>query len=202
MTPFQIAISIFTILVSGGVFISLYKIGKKIGNFEKAISSIEKTLDKLPCKDREKQIAATHDDVLSIKMFLASKYKNTETIWGVKHSPTTLNENGSTLFKNINGESFLSHNKELLIKKIDSKQPMTALDVEYGAYEILVENTNNPIFNDLKCWIYESPSITIHKDQEIRQYIVTLYDVCYVLSIPLRDMYLQLHPELLPNSDI
>lgn len=199
MTPFQIINSIFSVLISGGIFIGLYQIGKKIGNFENSLKTIEKSLGKLPCAEREKEIRDTHDDVLAIKMFLAGKYKNAETIWGVKHSPTILNENGKILYKNINGENFLSDNKDFFISKIDSKKPMTAFDVETDAYEILIANTNNPIFNDLKYWVYESPSLTIKEENKSKQYIVTLYDVCYVLSIPLRDMYLKQHPELLPS---
>ena len=199
MTHFQIFISIFTVLVSAGVFAGLYQIGKKIGSFEKTVATLEKTLEKLPCSEREKEIQCIHDDVLSIKMFLAGKYKNAETIWGVKQSPTTLNENGATLYQNINGEKFLKENHDFFISKIEEKKPLTALDVETGAYEILIANTNRPIFNNLKYWVYESPSITLREDNETKKYIVNLYDVCYVLSIPLRDMYLQLHPELLPS---
>ena len=48
----------------------------------------------------------------------------------------------------------------------------------------------------LTLFLHLSPSILVHLKLE-RDYIVTMNDVCFVLSLPLRDMYLELHPELL-----
>ncbi len=202
MTIFEIVISVISALAAVGIFSGLYKIGNKIGGFEKLINNIEISMKKLPCEQHGKSLRDLHDDVLAIKTFLTSKYKNAEAIWGVKHSPTMLNENGITLFKNIKGDTFLSKNKDFLIEKIKKKKPKTPLDVEIDAHEVLIENTDGEMFNALKNWVYESPALQIWEGDTAKSYTVSLYDVCYVLSIPLRDMYLKLYPDVLPATQV
>lgn len=63
-------------------------------------------MEGLPCEQRKTQLEEIHDDVVAIKTFLTTKYKNTEAIWGMKHSPTVLNENGQKLLSEISGNSF------------------------------------------------------------------------------------------------
>ena len=79
-------------------------------------------------------------------------------------------------------------------------EPTTALDVENSAYTVLLENSGNDFFNGIKDWIYNRPAMKITYDNEPKDYIVTLDDVCYVFSLPLRNMYLELHPELIPKQ--
>lgn len=198
MTTFEIIISIISLVATIGVFSFLYKIGKKIGGFEESLKNIGASMDGLPCEKRKSQLEDIHADVVAIKTFLTTKYKNTEAIWGMKHSPTVLNENGQKLLSEISGNSFLEKNKDFFIKELEEKNPKTPLDVETYANDVLLENTDNEIFNGIKNWIYNSPALTIKEGDSTREYTVTLYDVCYVLSIPLRDLYLDLHPELIP----
>jgi hypothetical protein len=201
MTIFEIIITAISSLATIGVFTALYRIGKKIGHFEESAKNLNNSIEKLPCGQRATEMQNIHDDVLAIKTFLATKHKNTEAVWGLKHSPTTLNENGEKLFNSINGKDFLEKNKDFLLKKLSEKNPKTALDVETESHSILIENTDNDIFNGLKNWVYNSPTMSIKDKDEIKEYTITLYDVCYVLSIPLRDMYLQLHPEILQSEN-
>lgn len=198
MTTFEIVLSVISVLAAVGIFSGLYKIGNKIGGFEKSINNLELSMKKLPCEQHGESLRKLHDDVLAIKIFLTSKYKNAEAIWGVKQSPTMLNENGVALFKNINGDDFLSINKDFLIERIKKKKPRTPLDVEIGAHEVLIENTDGDMFYALKNWVYDSPAIQIMDGDMAKNYIVSLFDVCYVLSIPLRDIYLKLYPDLFP----
>lgn len=198
MTTFEIVLSVISVLAAVGIFSGLYKIGNKIGGFEKSINNLELSMKKLPCEQHGESLRKLHDDVLAIKIFLTSKYKNAEAIWGVKQSPTMLNENGITLFKNINGAVFLYTNKDFLIEKINMKKPKTPLDVEIDAHEVLIENTDGEMFNALKNWVYDSPAVQIKDGDMAKNYTVSLFDVCYVLSIPLRDVYLELYPNLFP----
>ena len=56
---------------------------------------------------------------------------------------------------------------------------------------------SNEIFNELKTSVYNSPSYKItDAEGHERMYDLALYDVCYILSLPLRDMYLAAHPEI------
>lgn len=100
------------------------------------------------------------------------------------------------MYNDISGEKFLVEHKDFLYRGIDDKLPKTALDVEIAANEVLIENLDSDIFNDLKVWVYNSPSRKLNLNGEERDYAVTMNDVCFVLSLPLRDMYLDSHPEV------
>ena len=124
------------------------------------------------------------------------KNPSAATAFSVKKSPRKLNDAGERLFEDISGKEFLEANKEFLLNEIEQKLPKTALDVETTASEVLFENLQNDIFNRMKNWVYNSPMRTLTINGEEKDYAVTIGDVCFVLSIPLRDMYLQNHPEI------
>ncbi len=70
MTTFEIIISIISLVATIGVFSFLYKIGKKIGGFEKSLENIGTSMEGLPCEQRKTQLEEIHDDVVAIKTFL------------------------------------------------------------------------------------------------------------------------------------
>lgn len=136
-------------------------------------------------------------DVVAIKSIMILKYKNTSEVFSMKKSPRKLNENGERLFADIDGHEFLSQNKDFLFSKIDEQRPKTALDVEIAANLACSANTDSDIFNGMKDFVYNSPSYTVKdKDGNDRQYDISLSDICFVLSLPLRDMYLNEHAEI------
>ena len=110
--------------------------------------------------------------------------------FSTKASPRKLNAEGEKLFEDIKGREFLDTNADFLLNCIKDKTPKTPLVVETVAVEVLVENLNNDMFNDVKNWVYNSPMRKIEISGELQDYEVTINDVCFVLSLPLRDMYL------------
>jgi hypothetical protein len=200
MTTFEIIVTCISVLATLGIFSALYAIGMKIGNLESDEKNNKETLERLPCDRHDETIRELCYDLIEIKTFIGKKSKKKEFVWGRKHSPTELNENGEMLFKEIKGGEFLSLNRDFLIAKLSDKRPKTALDVENSAYTVLLENSGNDFFNGIKDWIYNRPAMKITYDNEPKDYIVTLDDVCYVFSLPLRNMYLELHPELIPKQ--
>lgn len=153
-------------------------------------------LDSLPCGKHDDNFRAIMESLTEIKTFLMVKNPKTAFVFSQKHSPRMLNKAGESLFNDISGSVFLDANKDFLILEIDGKSPKTALDVENGALQALYDNLDNDIFNGLKKWVYNSPSRKVEINGEETDYVVTMTDVCFVLSLPLRDIYLQLHPEL------
>ena len=138
------------------------------------------------------------DDIITIKNILVFKYKNVSDMFSLKNSPRRLNDNGKKVYADIDGESFLSANKDFLFSKIDETNPKAALDVENAAYFVLIDNTENDIFKRLKDFVYKSPTYTLKGEKgEDKPYDLSLQDVCFILSLPLRDMYLKEHTEFL-----
>ena len=137
------------------------------------------------------------NDVIAIKSILVIKHKNASDM---KNSPRVLNNNGLRLFAEIEGNNFLLANKDFFFQKMDEFRPKTALDVENAANIACTANTDNEIFNTIKNFVYNSPSIIItDKEGNEKTYEVNLADICFILSIPLRDMYLKEHPEIMAD---
>ena len=61
---------------------------------------------------------------------------------------------------------------------------------------VLYDHLDDDMFNGMKKWVYNSPSRKLMIDGKEQDYTVTMNDVCFVLSLPLRDMYLEKHPDL------
>lgn len=156
----------------------------------------ENKVAELPCAVRGEQYNQIKEDLLQIKMFLMAKNPKTATMFSVKMSPRKLNEEGLKLLEEIHGNEFLAANSALFINAMQAKNPQTALDVEVSAHDVLIESLNSEIFNELKHWVYNSPTRQININGKVEDYSVTLGDVCFVLSLPLRDKYLALHPEI------
>lgn len=136
-------------------------------------------------------------DISAIKAVLIKKFPNAAEIFSMKKSPRILNELGEQLFSQINGEKFLNDNRKFFFSKIDERKPKTALDVEDAANIACSAFTEEDMFNDIKSFVYNAPSITIPDGNGgSRSYDITLGDICYILSLPLRDMYLNEHPEI------
>lgn len=163
-----------------------------------------KKIEQLPCGNHEKKTKELEDAIIEIKEDIAvirsvivQKYPTSASIFSMKKSPRKLNETGEWLFAQVQGADFLRTNKDFLFGKINEEKPMTALDVENAANLACGSSTGEPIFSDIKGYVYNAPSIEItDHDGNKRKYDITLGDVCFVLSIPLRDMYLKEHPEI------
>lgn len=142
-------------------------------------------------------VAGLTTDMDIVKGILGKKFRNTAMIMSMKHSPRRLNPTGEWLLKEIDGKRFLQDNKDFFFAKIDSMKPKTALDVENAANFACVGYTDMDIFNGMKNYVYNAPTIHITTyDNKERPYDLSMDDVCFVLSLPLRDMYLTEHPEI------
>lgn len=193
--------SIATIL--GGVWFIIQRAFKSGADSNKLVE-IEKRICNAQCDLHDKDIDTLKQDlkemksdIVAIKSLLVMKHKNASSVFSMKNSPRKLNENGVKLFAAINGGEFLQKNKDFLFSKIDEYKPKTALDVEMAANIACSANTDNDIFNGMKNFVYNSPSFTItDEDGKDCSYDIALSDVCFVLSLPLRDMYLEEHSEI------
>ena len=160
------------------------------------LHDLSQTVGSLPCSKHDESFTKIMEAITEIRTFLMTKNPKTAAMFAIKHSPLQLNEAGEKLLEDIGGKAFLDENKDLLIACIEEKTPKTALDVEESAMEVLFAHLDDDIFNEMKKWVYNSPSRKVKIDGEEKDYTVTINDVCFVLSLPLRDMYLENHPDL------
>lgn len=193
--------------ILGGVWFIFSKVFK-MGRFSQRIEEMDKRTCDASCKSHDNDIHFLQDtmgtvkeDLIAIKSLLLIKHQDASSIFSMKNSPRQLNENGKRLFAEIHGNDFLKSNISFLFSKINELQPQTALDVENAAHIACTAYTDNEIFNELKNFVYNSPSFKmVDADGNEKLYDLTLSDVCFVLSLPLRDMYLQAHPEIITSE--
>lgn len=163
-----------------------------VGTLKRNVSNIEETLE----SNNDMLISISEwimkMDTEMIGELLQKKSKKKQNNLVMKGSPYKLTEQGLKLFNDVDGENFLKNNKEMFYKLIDKRKPKTAYDVESAAQYVLYFSTREDIFNPIKDYVYNAPSlITKNEDGTEERHDITLEDVCQVLSIPLRDMYLE-----------
>ena len=175
------------------IIIELLKLSKSVGRLEARLDKIASTNDSHDISIRKLQM-----EMLEVRTFIKTKFPTSQTVLSEKKSPAQLNEFGRKLFADMGGSDFLSKNGIYLLQKMEEKNPKTAFDVESTAHEVLILATNEEMFNKIKNKVYNYPYMDILKrDGEMVKYEVSLADVCFVLSLSLRDMYLKAHPEVL-----
>ena len=194
---------IFAMLVVAAVVWTVSRWYFKFEARVKACEAHEPAIEEIrnDVKTLRKDIDSVKMDVKSIKDYLVTKDQKAIKVLAMKNSPMVLNENGKQIFDIIVGDKFLADNKVLLFERIDSKKPRTPLDVEIASKEVLIDLLSSPIFDGIKNIVYNYPSIQIKQEGKEVDYAISISDVCFVLSIPLRDMYLESHPEINTQDD-
>lgn len=190
-------------VVLGGVWFIIKRAFDK-GVDKNRLDNIEAKIENANCDGHSDCIKSTTDliediknDLSTIKIYLSIKSDKAAAIFSVKSSPRKLNIMGEILFDRIKGNDFLDKHQASLFDMIDAKKPMSALDVEIFAKQVCIELVDDPIFKSLKDFVYNSPSLVITDDKgNFSNYDVTINDICFVISIPLRDIYLRQHTEI------
>ena len=196
-------VAIIVAVLSGVWFIcgKIFRLGRITQRFENVDTRTRNANCDSHSKDIKeiKNLISSHDDdIKTIKEFLLITNKKASVLFSVKNSPRQLNEIGNKVFAEMKGEDFLNQNKEYLFAQIDGYNPKTALDVENAAHAVCITSVDNEIFNGLKNFVYNSPSYKIiDREGKERMYDLAMSDICFILSLPLRDMYLEIHPEIL-----
>ncbi len=163
----------------------------KINDHNSLIERLDKRMEKV-----ETLSQSIHDNVLSIQTFLQTKYKAAAPLFSQKFSPRRLNEKGMELYGQFGGKEFLDANGAMLMERISSKNPKTALDVEQYALEVLYETLDSDIYNSIKLKVYNSADIKIVNEGKEEMYSITMNDICFIFSLELRDRYLAAHPDV------
>lgn len=168
-----------------------------IGRYWHRIDKMGETLEKIDertrfasCQKNSEAISALRRDLKGVSKSI-SYLKSADGKFSKKNSPRKLNALGERIFREIKGAEFLGAHQEELLNQIAERKPKTAYDVEKYAREVCLDSTDDEMFNAMKDFVYNAPSYMV-TDEEGKDspYDLTLEDVCFILSIPLRDMYL------------
>lgn len=180
------------------------------------ITKMQDAINGKPCKDHKDMLSKHNDTISGMRADIKTVNSKVDILLGIvnsrqsrsiitsindfseKNSPRALNEYGLAVLSNSKGEQFLAENKAFFIAEIEKLAPKTALDVENLSLGVLRIHLNDDMFIPLKNWVYNAPSMDVKGDDgSIVKKDISMDDVLFILSLPLRDLYLELHPELI-----
>lgn len=177
------------------------KLNDKVVALDTGVSRVEEKVKHANCagnaeviKELKADIKDMNVEVTDIRVAMA---RGSEGRFGRKRSPKVLTELGERIFAEIGGAEFLRVNRDVLFASLDKEQPKTALDVQMMAYWACISISKEDVFNKIKSYIYNCPELDMENSEgQMEKHELTLSDVCSILSLPLRDMYLEAHPEI------
>lgn len=168
----------------GFILNKFYKLGTLSHRFEyveNAVAGLKETT------------AAHHDRLNAIMTTLLIEHNGLEAALTQRNSIRSLNALGKEIFDRMDGADFIRTNRDMLFKKIDGQSPKAALDVESASLLACALTADSDAFIPVKKFVYNCSAM---KQDDGSEFDVTLDAACYVLSFPLRDMYLEEHKEL------
>jgi hypothetical protein len=191
----------------GGVwslFRNIFKVGEISLRTEK-IPEMERKINELPCNSHKNDIKTALNDIITLQNSLCdvsrwiTRLDNTMIdTFLPKKSPRKISEAGYELLKETCAQKTIDENLNFFISEIEKYAPQTAYDVEEYSLKVLIENTGLEIFNCIKNYIYFKPDEMEFAGKKSR---IDFYVVVRVMSVYLRDRYIEKYPELIEDIE-
>lgn len=178
----------------------------KLSKYHSKLEDTQEKVSNLPCAQRKTEI----DELRSFEKSFDSMVDRFEEVckWimrfdadtidnlAPKHSPRKMNDMGLEVYAETGAKQVLENNADFLISELEKKAPNTAYDVEEAAFEVLLAHLQNPLFNPIKNYLYSNPSRIVKKDESgtDKEIELSMGLLLQLMSIDLRDRYLELHP--------
>ncbi len=167
-----------------------------------------KVVESLPCTERKQSIDSfssvantvdsINDQVTAISKWIMYIDGDMIEILSRKCSPRVMTQIGRSLFEQSGAKNVVDDNAETLIAELEKKNPLTPYDVENNALDVLLANLSDPMFNEVKNYIYYQPEeIEFHDENgDSRKVRLSLMILVNLMGLELRDRYLAAHPEI------
>lgn len=190
------------VILSGVWFIISRATKQGIGEYR--LSNAEEKLSSLPCVDHG---ASLNTHTRSLEELSSTLEENKNMLvelskWAMKldgemidrlarkSSPLNMTEAGVYLFAKSGAEKALAKMSDRLMGLMDESELRTGYDIEQKALEILLRNTGDKAFDEVKNFIYNS-SDTMIVEGTGESIKFNLYAIIKLMSIKLRDMYIE-----------
>ncbi|MDR2085750.1 MAG: hypothetical protein LBP72_01090 [Dysgonamonadaceae bacterium] len=201
-----IIISIISVVL-GGVWFMLKKIFKtgEISVRTEKIPELEKKISEMPCnshgydiKTALKNIITLQNSFCDVSRWIAKFDSSMIDVFLPKKSPRKISEAGYELLKETCAQKIIDDNLDFFISEIEKQAPKTAYDLEESSFKVLTESSDKDIFNCIKNYVYFNPEEMEFAGQKSK---IDFYVVIRVMSVYLRDKYINKHPELIENFE-
>ncbi|KAA6348661.1 hypothetical protein EZS27_003894 [termite gut metagenome] len=185
----------------------------KAFEYHTGIQKTKEKVDNLPCeanknvldevkkelKYLEKTVQSTNDIVTDIAKWIMRTDNNMINTLVKKQSPLKILPIGYLLLDKSNAKNAVDKYIDFLIGELEKENPQAPYDVEDKALTVLVKNTSHELFSEIKSFLYNSPETIklIDPDTKDEKEIkLSMQIITKLMSIYLRDKYLELHPEI------
>jgi len=149
----------------------------------------EKKVESLPCDKHREHLR-------EVSAWIVKKDKSMANTLMAKLSPYQLTDAGKKLLEISGGKLCVDQNLDMFMSELGKQNPLTPYDVEEKSVSIILETKQQPIFNQIKNFLYYMPK-TIEGVGDAAD--ISIFTVVNVMSLYLRDFYLEAHPELIPE---
>ncbi len=202
------AVAVITAIL-GGVKYLLDKEKMYAENNQKLVN-LEKKTDKLPCEKHGESIGTLAHNIDSIKETMQSNNGMLVELsrWAMhmdesmieklaqKYSPLRMTEAGAYLYNVSGAKEAVGKIAERLIADMEAMNLRTELDVEDKSLDMIIKNSNDAAFDQVKKYVYYSPD-TIQVENTGESIKFNMLSLMKLMSIDLRDRYLTKHPEII-----
>lgn len=197
------AISIWAVII-----VVIFIISWRVFKFYSRFTNTEKHLEILPCKTHGDDINTfkqtlglmqdLKESIRKIEEYIIKQDPNSMDKLVRKCSPLKLTSFGIMLLKESGGEECINNNVDFFLSEIQKLQPKVALDVETYSLSVLNDNLKDEKFNQIKNYIFNSPSPKEFEDTDGAKINldIKIESILMVMSIYLRDKYLDKHTEI------
>lgn len=140
------------------------------------------------CISHRSDIDELRNIVRNIERILLQKDNKLIDKLSISRSPRQLNDSGNKLYEDSGAKRLMEEKAAEFIEHLEKRMPITALDVETESQSVLLSLSDEDYFVQIKTFIYNNP-----RYQDIN---IDLLTICYVMSLELRNLYLQKYPEI------
>jgi len=129
------------------------------------------------------------DKSLSVlNSILIEKNVISNSFYSEAHSPRQLNAVGKKLYSESGAEALFTSLYDELLSDLEKRTPASFLDVESKSLAVLLDKMNDSKLKELQDFAYNHPNFEGNA--------LTFFDILYVMSLNLRNKYLEKHQEI------
>lgn len=141
------------------------------------------------CKNHYNDLESLKEMVRNIERILLKNDINLMDSLSITKSPRQLSEIGIQLYNESGCKDLILGYTDYFIGKLEERNPKTALDVETESHSVLLSLSDEDKFKKIKDYLYNHPKFE-NSDIDINT-------LCFVMSLELRNIYLQKHKEII-----
>jgi hypothetical protein len=174
--------------------------GHRVTKVEAECSKIESII--IPrLNSMEASINSLASSFRSLIAHLSAKDPTINITLFIAKSPFELSPAGEQILNESGGKAWVDRNKEVLFINLDNSPIRSALDVQIEAPKTIAQWFAMDDFIPIKNYIYNNPQYKPTPDSPPNPTVpITLESVASIMGLYLRDLYLQIHPELRPST--